>query len=132
MIVYTDGGARGNPGPSAIGIVLCDDRNRVVTTYKEFVGRGTNNQAEYRAVIKALELLSHRVGEVIRVFSDSQLLVRQLNGFYKVKNKDLKPLFGKVRELEKVFGRVVYSHVPRENSFVSMADELVNAALDES
>jgi ribonuclease HI len=130
MKVYTDGGSRGNPGPAAIGVVLCDDYDRVVTTVKGRIGRATNNQAEYRAILKGLELVSHRVGERVEFFSDSELVVRQLNGAYRVKNKDLKLLHSKVTELSEGFKDVVFSHLPRSNRFISMADEMVNAALD--
>src|SRR3989304_353316 len=132
MIVYTDGGSRNNPGKAAIGVVLCDDRNNVITTYKEYIGKASNNVAEYRAVIKALEMLSHRAGEWIQVFSDSELLVRQLNNVYKVKNSDIRRLFYKVRESEKVFGKVIFTHVPRENEFIQIADRMVNEVLDEN
>jgi ribonuclease HI len=130
MRVYTDGGSRGNPGPAAIGVVLCDDYDRVVTTVRERIGRATNNQAEYRAVLKGLELVSHRVNERIDFFSDSELVVRQLNGAYRVKNKALKPLHDRVVKLASGFKKVVFTHLPRSNRFISMADEMVNAALD--
>jgi ribonuclease HI len=131
MIIYTDGGSRGNPGPAAIGVVLCDDYGRVVTTFKERIGRSTNNQAEYRAIIKGLELVSHRLKEWINVFSDSELVVKQINGLYRVKNKDLKPLHDRVKSLQKGFRKVIFQHAPRSNRFISMADGMVNQALDE-
>ena len=128
MIVFTDGGARGNPGPAAIGVVIFDDNEKFLTDYKERIGKSTNNQAEYKAIIKALELVDDT--GVVNVFSDSQLVVRQLNGVYKVKKVELKPLFDRVKELEKGFKTVVFSHVPRSNHGIVLADRLVNAALD--
>ncbi len=132
MIVYTDGGSRNNPGNAAIGIVLCDDKNNVLTTYKEFIGKASNNVAEYSAVIKALEMLSHRAGENLEFFSDSQLMVMQLNGVYKVKNAGIKKLYDRVMELRRVYGKVVFNHVPREHPKIVIADRIVNEALDES
>ena len=139
LIIYSDGGARGNPGPAGIGIVIeirnPNDEIRKQTISK-FIGTATNNQAEYQAVIEALKwVLNHfaltsevRVG--VEFFLDSQLVVEQLNGNYKLKNEGLKPLFWEIRELiMKLGGRVSFKYIPREKN--KEADKLVNKVLDE-
>jgi len=125
--VYTDGGSRGNPGPGAIAIVICDESGEVVKEHCECIGRTTNNQAEYSAVIKALEL-SSRLCKELKLFSDSKLVVNQLSGDWKVRDEDLKPFFARVQELEMSFKKVSYIHIRREKN--KRADELVNEALD--
>ncbi|MFW6133506.1 MAG: ribonuclease HI family protein [Planctomycetota bacterium] len=127
--IYTDGGARGNPGPAAAGYVLVDaDDDRTLLEAGHFLGRATNNVAEYRAIIAALEAAA-RLGAVqADVLSDSELIVRQMNGQYRVKNAGLKPLHERVRRLEKGFDRVAYAHVRRESN--TRADRLVNRAID--
>jgi ribonuclease HI len=129
-MIYTnsDGGARGNPGPGAIGLLIRKD-NKVIKTFSKEVGRVTNNIAEYLALIKALELASKYGKEVVCIL-DSELIVRQLNGKYKVKNVKLKPLFEKVKKLEKEFKSVNYKHVSRWNKFQKIADKLLNKELD--
>jgi len=131
LLIYTDGASRGNPGPAGIGIVICDESGKVVKEYGEFIGNATNNIAEYRALIKALELASSFPVSEIDCFSDSELMVKQLNGEYRVKNGKLGKLFLLVREKEKRFERVNYSHVPREEDFIKRADKLANIAIDE-
>lgn len=130
-ILYTDGASRGNPGPASIGAVLyLDGRDGLdaVETVSEAIGRTTNNVAEYRAVVAGLEAARrHRVEELV-LRSDSLLLVRQLQGSYRVKAAGLKPLFHRVRELLDGITRVTIEHVPREQN--AMADALANAALD--
>lgn len=126
-IIHTDGGARGNPGPAAIGVVI--EFNGKEHLYKECIGETTNNQAEYKAVILALEK-SHELGaQELAVYLDSELVQQQLSGNYKVKNKDLAPLFVKVWNLSQKFKQVKYIHVRREEN--KLADRLVNQALDE-
>ena len=129
--VYTDGGSRGNPGPSAIGIVLLDENENIIHTHKEYIGEGTNNQAEYRALIKALQLARTYCSKKISCVSDSELLVRQLTGVYEVRNEKLRPLFDEIKKLEKEFDEVSYNHQRREHKFIVIADRLVNDALDE-
>ncbi|MCW3130755.1 MAG: ribonuclease HI family protein [Methanophagales archaeon] len=131
LIIYTDGACRGNPGPAGIGIVICDESGKIVKEYEEFIGTATNNIAEYRALIKALELASDFSVSEVKCFSDSELMVKQLNGEYRVKNKKLGKLFLQVREKEKRFERVNYSHVPREEDLIKRADKLANRAIDE-
>ncbi len=128
FIIYTDGGSRGNPGPSGIGVVI-DDRE-----YSEFIGQATNNEAEYKAAIFALKKVKALFGKKaiknseIEVRSDSELLVRQLNGEYKILDSKIQPLFLRVWNLKIDFKRVKFNLVPREKN--KTADRLVNEALD--
>ena len=136
LLVFADGGARGNPGPAAIGFVVKDEKGLVLDKKGKAIGQATNNIAEYTAVIEALkwlknELTSHelRANELrVTFFLDSQLVVNQLNGLYKIKNSKLRNLIIKVRQLEKeVGGNIFYLHIPREKN--KEADTLVNQAL---
>lgn len=138
IYINTDGGARGNPGPAAIGVVFCDEQGNELHKYHETIGVATNNQAEYKAIIKALELVSkskwHRSGnqnaEIICRL-DSQLVVEQINGNYKVKNGDIKVFISRITELLSELARpITFIHIPREQN--KMADKLVNRALDET
>lgn len=134
--VFCDGGSRGNPGPAAVGFVIQKSLDgKILVKQGKTIGFSTNNVAEYRAVITALEwlkenLLPHSVrGEKINFFLDSQLVVNQLNGLFKIKNAALRKLFFEIRKLEQEIGGIVsYRFVPREQNFI--ADSLVNAALD--
>ncbi|MBN2585381.1 ribonuclease HI family protein [Patescibacteria group bacterium] len=135
FVIYTDGGARGNPGPAATGAVIYDARGKNRGQFSTYLGVATNNQAEYQALILGLGRLQklikdeHKLGDMlVTVLMDSELIVRQLNGEYKVKNKELKPLFAKAKELAAKFGRVIFRHIPREQNVV--ADSLVNKTLD--
>jgi len=130
--VYIDGASRGNPGPSGIGVVVLDEEGKVLLEHYEFLGSGyTNNQAEYAALIKALEICSTIFPKgVVHVFSDSELLVKQLTGRYKVRSQGLKELFRSAKEMERSFSRVCYHHVSRELN--KRADELANKAIDEA
>jgi len=128
--IHTDGGARGNPGPAGIGAVITDaDTGDVLVRAKDYIGETTNNQAEYRAVIRGLtEALKLQPASVM-VVADSELLVRQLTGVYRVKNADLAKRFMEVRDLETRLGVPVrYRHVPREQN--KDADALANEAMD--
>lgn len=132
LIVYTDGACRGNPGPAGIGVVICDESGKVVKEYEEFIGNATNNIAEYRALIKALELASVFSITEVDCFSDSELMVRQLNGEYSVRNEKLGKLFLQVRQKEKRFEKVNYSYISREGEeHLKRADKLANLAIDE-
>lgn len=128
VIIYTDGGARGNPGHSAIGVVVLDKE------YSEYIGVATNNIAEYKAVIfglkKAKALLGGDNGKNahVEIRSDSELLVSQMNGLYKIKEENLKMLFVDVWNLKTEFKEVLFTHIPREKN--SRADALVNRELD--
>lgn len=130
LIIYTDGGARGNPGPAGIGVVMFDeDGKSVVATHKKYIGEATNNVAEYSAVILALEEAKKLAAEELAFALDSELVVKQLNGEYKVKNVDLGKLFIKIYNLRQQFRKVTFRHVPREQN--KLADKLVNEAIDE-
>ena len=125
--LFTDGGSRGNPGPAGIGGVLFKD-NKLIVKFFGYIGKTTNNQAEYKALIKGLELVKKRKIEEIECFLDSELVVNQMNRKYKIKDKDLGPLFVKVWNLSLGFKKIIFSHVTRENN--KQADKLVNLALD--
>ena len=129
FIVYSDGGSRGNPGPSATGFVIMNSKEEVITEGGEYLGITTNNQAEYRAVYAALQK-ALELGIVNADFRlDSNLVVSQLNGVYKIKNRDLWPIYEKIKELEKQFSHITFTHVRRE--FNRLADGIVNKVLDE-
>lgn len=133
--VFTDGGARGNPGPAASGVYIEEETGKEIASFGVYIGNTTNNVAEYTAVIEALRwLLKHKEKIItedisINFFLDSQLVVFQLNGLYKVKNELLHSLFKKIRELElQIQKSIRYSHIPREQN--KKADREVNRALD--
>ena len=126
--LFTDGGARGNPGPAAYGYVLEADDGTVLAAHGEHIGSATNNVAEYSGLVaglrKALEL---QLPEV-EVVSDSELMVKQMRGEYRVKNEALRALFAEAERLARAVGKVEYRHVKRAHN--EEADRLVNAALD--
>jgi ribonuclease HI len=131
LVIYCDGGARGNPGPAAIGAVVLDpstDPPTRLATVSETIGVATNNVAEYRALVAALEAAREFQARSVRVRADSQLLVRQLEGRYKVKQPHLRPHYERARALLAEYEDVDLAHVPREEN--TEADALVNAALD--
>ena len=129
IFIYTDGACRGNPGPCAIGIEVFNEKRRLIHTESKFLDkRNTNNFAEYQAVIRALELCNRHQIKKLVLFSDSQLLVRQLNKQYKVKSKNIKALFEKCQTLLKNIPEFSFNHIPRENN--TGADILANKALD--
>ena len=127
-IIYTDGASRGNPGPAAIGAVIKDGQGRVLGKISRRIGRTTNNQAEYRAVIAALEEAIRLGVAGVVIKSDSELVVEQINGRYRVKNPALKPLHQRVRELQSLFQSFAIASIPRRQN--TEADRLSNAALD--
>lgn len=129
LIIYTDGGARGNPGPAGIGIVICSTGGKC-KKFSQYIGRTTNNQAEYRALIFALEKAQALHPEKVVCYLDSELIAKQLNGIYKVKNKDLKPLFEEVKRFVSRFKNIHFCHVLREKN--KQADKLVNRAIDKA
>ena len=127
-ILYTDGASRGNPGPAAIGAVIKDGQGRVLGKISRRIGRTTNNQAEYQAVIAALEEAIRLGATSVVIKSDSELVVEQINGRYRVKNPALKPLHQRVRELQSLFQSFTIASIPRRQNVE--ADRLSNAALD--
>jgi len=135
IVVYTDGGARGNPGPAAAGIVFCNGKKKVIEKHSKYLGDNmTNNVAEYEAAIFALEKFKSRFGKKlaketeIEIRTDSELLYKQFNGDYKIKNKNIQKLFIKLRNLTVDFKKVKIKHVKR--NYNKDADELVNLELD--
>jgi len=129
LVIYSDGASRGNPGPAGIGILICDEKGEVVKEYEEFIGTATNNSAEYRALLQALDLVRSFGACEVECFSDSELMVKQLNGEYAIKNPRLQELFLQVREKEQLFGKVSYRHVSRADALIMKADQLANRAI---
>ena len=130
--IYTDGGARGNPGPAGIGVVILNLANgETVEELSEFLGKTTNNQAEYLAAILGLKRAVALGADSVELVADSELLIRQCRGEYKVKNPDLAKRFLELKNLEtELGGRVKYRHVKRD--FNKRADALANKAMDEN
>jgi ribonuclease HI len=131
IYLYTDGGSRGNPGPAAIGISIYDEERNLLQDHKECIGEATNNTAEYKALIKALELATAHCRREINCFLDSELVVRQLNGSYRIKAPHLRDLFYDIKQKEKAFDKVTYNHTNRDNRYIMNSDRLVNEALDD-
>jgi ribonuclease HI len=128
LIIYTDGAARGNPGPAAIGVILKDEKGNIVATISRRLAPTTNNQAEYQAIIAALEkAISLGVRNAI-IKSDSELVVKQINGLYKIKNTVLRPFYQKVVQLIGSLESFSIAYIPREQN--AAADALANKALD--
>ena len=138
IFINTDGGSRGNPGPAAIGVVFYDKNGEVLHCVKEYIGEGTNNEAEYKAIIKALQVLlktkwfsENNIAEkqvICRL--DSQLVVEQINGNYKIKQPHIQSLMDEVKKcIVQMHLNISFVHIPREEN--KMADKLVNQALDE-
>lgn len=130
LIIFTDGGARGNPGPAALGVVVYDEKGTLIKKIGRFLGEKTNNEAEYEAVIAALEEAGEMGAKRVEINLDSELVGRQLSSIYKVKNGRMQALALKVRNLETAFKKVVYKTIPRGQN--ALADELVNEAIDKS
>lgn len=134
FIVHTDGGSRSNPGPAAIGIVIANEKGQKLKEFGEYLGTATNNEAEYTAAITALKKIKSLWGKEnakksgVAIFADSELLVKQMNGEYKIENAKIQPLFLELWNLTIDFKRVKFSAVPRERN--KDADRLVNEALD--
>ncbi|HPY08524.1 MAG: ribonuclease HI family protein [Patescibacteria group bacterium] len=128
IIIYTDGGARGNPGPAGVGAVLYNENQEVLAKISKYLGVATNNQAEYQALILALKKAIELGAEEVNCYLDSELVVCQLNREYKVKNKDLAPLFLDIYNLSLSFKKITFTHIPRERN--KLADQLANEAMD--
>src|SRR3990167_7118814 len=127
--LYTDGGSRGNPGKAGGAFVICKMDDNVVEKSGFYIGIATNNQAEYQALLKGLQKSAELGIRKLNVFMDSELVVKQLNGLYKIKNKNLEPLFRQVKELAERFDEISFTHVPR--ALNKEADNEVNRILDE-
>jgi ribonuclease HI len=128
--INIDGASRGNPGPAAYGVVIRDARGEVVATLKKYIGRFTNNVAEYYGLIAAMDYAHSHGFHAIRVDSDSELLVKQMRGLYKVRSADLQPLYERAHKMSAGFDSFGIEHVYREQN--READALANEALDES
>jgi ribonuclease HI len=132
IVIHTDGGARGNPGPSGIGVTIADVGGELLAEISEYIGEGTNNVAEYTAVKRAcieLERMLENPKEAdVSFFLDSQLVERQLNGIYKIKEPTLQVLAGEVQHLRTLFYKTSFTYIPREKN--KDADRLANAAMD--
>jgi ribonuclease HI len=130
LIVHVDGGARGNPGPAAIGVVVSDADGNVIDELGEPIGQATNNVAEYRAVLRGIEWARGLGAEEVEIVNDSELVGRQLTGAYKVKHPSMRPLHSEAVAALGAFEHWSIRTVPREQN--ARADELVNRALDET
>ncbi|SHM06281.1 ribonuclease HI [Caldanaerovirga acetigignens] len=126
--VYVDGASRGNPGDAGIGIVMLDENGNVVKEMSDYIGQTTNNIAEYTALITALKEALEMGCEEVEVFSDSELMVKQINGQYQIKNEGIKRLYSQVTQLMKEFRSFSINHVRRE--YNKRADELANEGID--
>jgi ribonuclease HI len=126
--IYTDGGSRGNPGPSACSYVIVDGKDNILKSDGLYLGVTTNNQAEYQAVLNALKAAQSLGIKKIHIFADSLLIVNQLNGVYKIKNYSFWPIVEEIKERVKTFDKVNFTHIPREMN--RLADEQVNTILD--
>ncbi len=129
VMLYTDGGSRGNPGPSASGYVVFDDQQKLLVSKGVYLGITTNNQAEYTALKLALEEAKNLGAKEVTVYMDSLLVVNQMKGIYKVRNRDLWPIHDAIKQLSKHFEHISFTQVPRELN--KLADAEVNKALDE-
>lgn len=133
IVIYTDGGSRGNPGPSAFGILIFDDQKNILKKYSQYIGEATNNEAEYQALIFALKKTKALFGKEqikktpVEIMSDSELLVKQMKGEYKILNPRIQPLFLKAWNLKIDFGKLRFFLIPREKN--READRLVNETL---
>ncbi|MFH0863800.1 MAG: ribonuclease HI family protein [Candidatus Gottesmanbacteria bacterium] len=137
IIVFTDGGARGNPGPAAVGVIIKSqtDKEEIIASFGKRIGKTTNNVAEYSAVIEALVWIKQNSSIIqmpdclITFFLDSKLVVNQLNGYFKINDSHLRDLLVRIRQLETEIGKnIFYNFIPREQN--QLADRLVNKALD--
>jgi ribonuclease HI len=128
LIIHTDGGARGNPGHAGIGIVIEDQHTKEIYHFKKYIGETTNNQAEYQALLFALEKARDMKADEAACYLDSELVVKQLRGEYRVKDQKLAPLFLKIWNLQQQFRKITFTHIFREKN--KSADTLVNEAID--
>lgn len=130
MKIFTDGAARGNPGPAGIGAVLNDENGCLLESHYEFIGCATNNVAEYKALLKALHSAKKYIPCSLELFLDSELVVKQINGKYSVKNAALKLFHNQAMQFLLTFDSYKISHIPREQN--KLADKLANKAIDQN
>jgi ribonuclease HI len=131
VTVFSDGGARGNPGPAALAYIILDEKGKTLKTHSLYLGIRTNNQAEYEALITALESAQNLGVKEITCFLDSELVGNQLTGKYQVKNTQLQKLHQKVIVLRSCFRKICFVIVPRTNSYIEQADKMLNEKLDQ-
>ena len=130
LIIYTDGGARGNPGPAGIGVVVFNaDESEIISQHKQYIGETTNNQAEYKAIISGLQEAKKLKAQEVEIYTDSELVCSQINGIYKIKNTDFQDSFIKIYNLKQSFKKIKFKHILREKN--KLADKLVNQAIDQ-
>ena len=127
-VIFADGASRGNPGPAAIGVTIKDERGRLITSISQRIGKATNNQAEYRAIIAALEEATRLDARRVDIKMDSELVVKQINGEYRVKSAILKPLYQQVKQIQGSLESFTITHIPRRQN--TEADRLANKALN--
>lgn len=132
LSIYSDGGARGNPGPAAIAFLILAENGQVLKSGSRYLGKRTNNQAEYEALIAALEAAKAIGSGEVTCHLDSEVVAKHLKGEYRVRNPELRKLWTKVQELKQCFGKVSFVNVPRTNSYIQEADALVNQTLDKA
>jgi ribonuclease HI len=130
LCLYTDGGSRGNPGPAALAFLITNPAGEVLHAAGEFIGTATNNEAEYHALLRGLEVCLRRGEGSLQWVSDSELVVKQLRGEYKVRDVKLKPLFERAKVLVGRFTHVECEHRARSEPLIARADRLLNAVLD--
>ncbi|MBO4552139.1 MAG: ribonuclease HI family protein [Candidatus Methanomethylophilaceae archaeon] len=129
LVIYSDGGSRGNPGKSAYAIVVTED-GKVIHEHTEFLGINTNNYAEYRGLIAAISKALELKADEVEFIMDSELVIKQMRGEYKVKSPNIMKLHEDAKALSSLIPNVRFTHVKRENQFVSRADALLNAEMD--
>lgn len=129
-VIFTDGGARGNPGPAGIGYVIYNEKNIIIYRAGVYIGEATNNQAEYQAVYQALAKAKELDLSNLDFYLDSELVVNQLSQKFKIKNPELAKLFVKIWNLSQSFENINYKYIPREKN--KLADQLVNQAIDQA
>lgn len=127
VVVHVDGASMGNPGRAAIGVTIKDEQGKLIASISQGIGETTNNQAEYRAVIAALEEAIRRGAKYVEVKSDSELVVRQINGEYRVRKAALRPLYQQVKQLQGLLEGFTITHIPRQQN--AEADNLANRAI---
>lgn len=130
LACFTDGASRGNPGPSACAYILVARGGDVVEERAVFIGRGTNNEAEYRGLLEGLAAAERREAVRLEVFSDSELMIRQMAGTYRVSSPRLRPLYEEAQVLIRHFREVTFQAVPRDHPLIGRADQLCNQVLD--
>ncbi|HIE17309.1 MAG TPA: ribonuclease HI family protein [Dehalococcoidia bacterium] len=128
--LFCDGGCRGNPGPGAIGLLILDTQNQELHRHAEPIGHTTNNRAEYCALIKGLDSCAKFTRHRVVCFMDSKLIVNQMNGTWRLKNDELRSLYHKVKDRERVFKEVTYQYVQRTNPTMKKVDRLLNQAFE--